>query len=96
MPGLCCAIYIKLQRLISNSDQVRLPCGCCMQVTTDADKNPPPPGMLKALPRCSNSSDLLVGQKVRDSCSTTLEQRCEPGMQDVWGKVTNSLDLVVE
>jgi hypothetical protein len=35
-----------------------------MQIGVDADKNPPPPGMMKALPRCSNSSDLLVGQKV--------------------------------
>jgi hypothetical protein len=36
-----------------------------LQVGVDSDKNPPPPGMMKALPRCSASSDLLVGQKVR-------------------------------
>jgi hypothetical protein len=36
-----------------------------VQVGVDSDKNPPPPGMMKALPRCSASSDLLVGQKVR-------------------------------
>ncbi|KAF6260198.1 trypsin family [Scenedesmus sp. NREL 46B-D3] len=35
-----------------------------LQMGVDADKNPPPPGVLKALPRCSNSSDLLVGQKL--------------------------------
>lgn len=35
-----------------------------LQIGVDADKNAPPEGMLKALPRCSSSSDLLVGQKL--------------------------------
>eukprot|EP00878_Enallax_costatus_P007128 GHUV01007471.1.p1 GENE.GHUV01007471.1~~GHUV01007471.1.p1 ORF type:complete len:461 (+),score=99.62 GHUV01007471.1:690-2072(+) len=35
-----------------------------LELGTDSDKNPPAAGAVKPLSRCSNSSDLLVGQKV--------------------------------
>lgn len=39
------------------------------QVGVDKEQQPPPPGVLKPLPRCSSSSELLVGQKVRSKCT---------------------------
>lgn len=36
-----------------------------LQIGTDADKQPPPPTVLKPLSRCSASSELMVGQKAR-------------------------------